>query len=621
MAQMKTPGVYLIEKDAFPNSVVEVATAVPAFIGYTEIAENGGKSLLNKPFRITSFSEYMRYFGGAPEYKFTLTSAAKMVADSPVDEKKAADAESAAEAADAKDPNKKALTDAAKAARAIVTAKTDAAAAKTAEDAAAAAPDDKDKAAAAKAARATADASATAAAKLNLDLNIHIQGTGYQLERDNSVPLYRLFDAMRFFFQNGGGPCYIVSVGVYGNGANPDIKKGLLDGTDADEPGFGLPTLEKEQEPTMVLVPDALSLDRASCYQVYEQVLAHCGKMMSRIGVFDVHNGWKDRKDPSEDDVVEGFRSGVGANFLNYGAGYYPWVNTGIIQGTDISFQNLTDDSLPVLSELILNELGISATPVDGELPKVANTRKYIQLLPTYTAAYVKTKNEDPKSDDNPKPDDMNKTLVMLSPAYNAILKEVQSKLNLMPPASAMAGIYTMVDNTRGVWKAPANVSLSAAISPAVNITFESQEDLNMPLTGKAVNAIRSFVGEGILVWGARTLDGNSQDWRYINVRRTMIMLEQSVKAAAKAYVFEPNDANTWTTVKSMIDNFLYQQWKKGALVGSKSTDAYAVMVGLGSTMTGDDILNGIMRITVLVAISRPAEFIEITFQQQMQKS
>ncbi len=158
-------------------------------------------------------------------------------------------------------------------------------------------------------------------------------------------------------------------------------------------------------------------------------------------------------------------------------------------------------------------------------------------------------------------------------------------------------------------------------VTPSVSISHDDQEELNVTLYGKSINAIRSFIGEGVLVWGARTLDGNSNDWRYINVRRTMIMLEQSVKAAAKAFVFEPNDANTWTTIKSMIDNFLYLQWKQGALVGAKPDDAYNVFVGLGATMTGDDVLNGIMRITVLVAISRPAEFIEITFQQQMQKS
>ncbi|MCB1937298.1 MAG: phage tail sheath family protein, partial [Nitrosomonas sp.] len=123
------------------------------------------------------------------------------------------------------------------------------------------------------------------------------------------------------------------------------------------------------------------------------------------------------------------------------------------------------------------------------------------------------------------------------------------------------------------------------------------------------------------LVWGARTLDGNSLDWRYINVRRTMIMLEESIKLAAKAYVFEPNVSNTWVTIKSMISNFLTSIWKRGGLAGATPDDAFGVFVGLGETMTPQDILDGVLRVTVLVALSRPAEFIEITFQQQMQKS
>ena len=184
-----------------------------------------------------------------------------------------------------------------------------------------------------------------------------------------------------------------------------------------------------------------------------------------------------------------------------------------------------------------------------------------------------------------------------------------------------MAGIYTMVDNTRGVWKAPANVSVNYVNKPAISITSTDQEELNMPMSGKAINAIRSFPGEGTKVWGARTLDGNSQDWRYINVRRTMTFLEQSVKNAARAYVFEPNDANTWINMKCMIESFLRSVWKRGGLAGATPEDAYSVHVGLGDTMTPEDILEGIMRITVLVAISHPAEFIEITFQQQMQKS
>jgi len=116
-------------------------------------------------------------------------------------------------------------------------------------------------------------------------------------------------------------------------------------------------------------------------------------------------------------------------------------------------------------------------------------------------------------------------------------------------------------------------------------------------------------------------LDGNSQDWRYINVRRTLIMIEQSIKLAARAYVFEPNDSNTWVTVKSMIDNFLINLWKQGALAGAAPEVAFDVQIGLGSTMTPTDILDGKMLITVKVALVRPAEFIVITFQQQMQQS
>ena len=205
---------------------------------------------------------------------------------------------------------------------------------------------------------------------------------------------------------------------------------------------------------------------------------------------------------------------------------------------------------------------------------------------------------------------------------YQQIMEAIRYRLNVLPPAAAMAGIYTMVDNARGVWKAPANVAVAMVNSPAVNITYEQQESMNVDaMERKSVNAIRVFPGQGTLVWGARTLDGNSQDWRYINVRRTMIMMEQSLKLAFRAYVFEPNDANTWITVKSMGENFLTNLWKQGALTGSKPNEAFSVNVGLGSTMTAEDILEGYLKITVLVAVVRPAEFIVITFQRLQQQS
>jgi phage tail sheath protein FI len=215
----------------------------------------------------------------------------------------------------------------------------------------------------------------------------------------------------------------------------------------------------------------------------------------------------------------------------------------------------------------------------------------------------------------------LNKRLAALSPTFNTMMGALRNKLNLLPPSPAMAGIYTMMDNSRGVWKAPANVSLAGVISPAVNLSPADQEELNLTTQDKSVNAIRSFIGEGVLVWGARTLDGNSRDWRYINVRRTAIMLEQSCRLAAQQMVFEQNVADTWVTIKSMIQNFLTGIWKRGGLAGAVPDDAFSVHVGLGETMTPEDVLEGILRVTVLVAISRPAEFIEFTFEQQMQKS
>ena len=125
----------------------------------------------------------------------------------------------------------------------------------------------------------------------------------------------------------------------------------------------------------------------------------------------------------------------------------------------------------------------------------------------------------------------------------------------------------------------------------------------------------------GILVWGARTLDGNSLDWKYLPVRRTLIYLEQSCKLATHAYVFEPNDKNTWEGVKAMISSFLTTVWKEGGLQGATAADAFQVECGLGTTMTSEDILLGFLRVTVKVAVTHPAEFIVLSFVQEMPKS
>jgi phage tail sheath protein FI len=140
-----------------------------------------------------------------------------------------------------------------------------------------------------------------------------------------------------------------------------------------------------------------------------------------------------------------------------------------------------------------------------------------------------------------------------------------------------------------------------------------------MPIEGLAINAIRDFVGRGTLVWGARTLDGNSNDWRYIQVRRALIYIEQSVELALNKFVFAPNVAQTWVTVTSMIGSFLRGVWQAGGLMGASPAEAFSIQCGLGSTMTAQDVLEGRMIVQIKLTMVRPAEFIVLTFQQQMQ--
>ncbi len=547
---MKTPGVYIVEKNAFPNSVVEVATAVPAFIGYTRRADNSGKSLLMKPWRISSMAEYHRYFNYGPDPQFS-------IAEKPEPQEGEAEQEAA----------------------------------------------------------------------------FSVGNKEYLLTQvaGSAGGRYLLYYGMLHFFQNGGGPCYVVSVGDYSD----TVALGKL--MDGIEP------LTKEQEPTMVVCPDAVLLPEDDCITMQQAMLQHCGgRRRNRFAILDVWGGYRDIKDPAGD-PIKGFRGALGINDLDFAAAYYPWVNTTIVQDKDLNYTHIQNRDK--LVELLKQDLALpdvqAGAPPDPKLPPrtaqqllamqdMAKTDEQWRTQITQEIdASSKTDEQKSKLKEKGAMDTavdthkalLNKSLVASSTLFTTIMGEVKNQLNLLPPSPAMAGIYTMVDNARGVWKAPANVSLNGVVSPAVTVSHEDQEELNVTTQGKSINAIRSFIGEGVLVWGARTLDGNSLDWRYINVRRTMIMLEESCRLASKAMVFEPNVANTWVTIKSMIANFLTGIWKRGGLAGAVPDDAFSVHVGLGETMTPEDILEGILRVTVLVAISRPAEFIEITFQQQMQKS
>jgi phage tail sheath protein FI len=212
--------------------------------------------------------------------------------------------------------------------------------------------------------------------------------------------------------------------------------------------------------------------------------------------------------------------------------------------------------------------------------------------------------------------------LTLQVPSYKNIKEFIAREEATIPPSGIIAGIYSKVYNNRGVWKAPANVSINSVFDVTEKIDNQSQEELNVDVVaGKSINAIRPFAGKGILVWGARTLAGNDNEWRYISVRRFFNMVEESIKKSTYWAVFEPNDANLWVKVKAMVENYLTDKWRDGALAGAKPEDAFFVNVGLGKTMTSQDILEGRLIVEIGMAVVRPAEFIILRFMHKMQES
>ncbi len=643
----KTPGVYVEEIPKLPPSVAQVETAIPAFIGYTKKATDGTSDLTKKPKRISSLVEFEQYFGGG-------------------------------------------------------------------------------------------------AAPTVTEVNVDSNNNFVSAKVSNSFYMY---DALHMFYANGGGDCYIVSVGKSEAGAT------VLPAHFTD----GMAELEKEDAPTIILFPDAVALNDTDIATVQQAALLQCANLQDRFGLFDVKQ---------TDTLGATFRNNVGINNLRYGAVYTPWLKVSLpktIRYTDVqtvikraginvtlaslttdadvqaligkveqsytdstlvtaktkalnppngvlsdkfasllaafnapagntdgNLQNLFDFVLsignqvddfinaaspngitnpdfkadleaavlsnfdPVFAEVVaLNKeadsdiaayaatdfiamitaadwpqsvaAAAAAVPVPGLIDEAddANSRiaavnllqplfdelntAYINHIVNSASSYTKT---------------LDDSLALAFPVYKSIVTGVSSSMTVMPPSGAIAGVYAQVDRTRGVWKAPANVSLNNVVSPDAVFTAAQLDNLNVDaVAGKSVNAIRSFTGKGTLVFGARTLAGNDNEWRYISVRRFFNMVEESCKKSTEPFVFEPNDANTWVKVQGMIENFLTVLWRQGALQGAKPEHAFYVAVGLGKTMTPLDILEGRMIVEIGMAVVRPAEFIILQFSHKMAES
>jgi len=230
---------------------------------------------------------------------------------------------------------------------------------------------------------------------------------------------------------------------------------------------------------------------------------------------------------------------------------------------------------------------------------------------------------------------DMKDRFAVLDPIQTADLSEIQSQRNLfdssyaaiyypwlyaydllekkytnIPPSGYICGIYARTDVDRGVHKAPANEKINGVVNleklnGKYRIVNKGTQEILNPL---GINCIRIFPGRGIRVWGGRTISSNSL-WKYVNVRRLFLYLEESIEEGTQWVVFEPNDEKLWARVKQTISQFLTRVWRDGALMGTTAEQAFFVKCDR-TTMTQDDIDNGRLIVLIGVAPVKPAEFV-----------
>ncbi len=571
MSVYKTPGVYVEEIDAFPPSVVQVSTAIPAFIGYTEQAKDGnGKDIekfsgnVAKPTRITSMLEFKALFGGADKVPFSV--------------------------------------------------------------------------------------------KVQNGSNVGGESIELSVEPSDTSFNHLMYYCVQHYFLNGGGACYIISTG------NFKAVVAEADYTDA------LGALKSVDEVTLILLTDAVNLNPTQYHATCEAALSLCASMKDRFAVLDVIDskykavlnsryglGAAASSKAVKNDISP-FRNAVNKN-LDYGASYYPYLETSLIYQTDddqVSILGETNTSprfsntlkglkitysgkgQPVVNIVEASALGIEVDNSVLTINLASGGKSAADIVkkwgtPQDEGGFVLTEDTGGTGDlivpgDTVKlnSEQTGESLTELKASntglYNQIKAELGKQRVILPPSAATVGVYVRTDADRGVWKAPANTALSAVIDPLRHITDQIQNDMNIDATsGKSINAIRAFTGKGTLVWGARTLAGNDNNWRFINVRRLFLMVEESCQKATEFAVFEANDPSTWIKVKAMLQGYFYQLWQKGAFVGATADDAYFVHIGLGVTMTEQDILEGRMIVEVGIAPTRPAEFIVLRFTQKIQ--
>ncbi|OPX86536.1 MAG: Phage tail sheath protein [Pelotomaculum sp. PtaB.Bin104] len=422
------------------------------------------------------------------------------------------------------------------------------------------------------------------------------------------------------FFDNGGQRCYIGRIVKTGAGtASLKLHKGSADALTVEAVGEGLwgtriavkvaagtfsgfklsvfywkdapaslydPETDQKTQPRPVMeMFDNLSVDEASSDYYIKKV----NGISNLITVYKETGDSGEKPDALSITYLAGGNDGVGALVL---ADYTRTDTNEPGKRKGLSGFGEVDDIAMVYSP--------NAQPVAGLVGALIN---HCEILKDRFAIIDAAQGSAGISTLDPRSDNDTKYAAFYYP-WIRVVDPVAGMRRLVPPGGHMAGIYARTDVERGVHKAPANEVVRGAVDLEFQITKGEQDILNP----RGVNCIRFFPGRGIRVWGGRTLSSDPL-WKYINVRRLFIYLEESIDEGTQWVVFEPNNEKLWARVRRTLTEFLTRVWRDGALMGTKPEEAFFVKVDR-TTMTQDDIDNGRLIVLIGVAPVKPAEFV-----------
>jgi phage tail sheath protein FI len=422
-----------------------------------------------------------------------------------------------------------------------------------------------------------------------------------KVEPEVIQPQFLLYYAMNHYFDNGGAKCFVLSCGTYPAAFSQTTLKAKIEEC--------LETALEIEEVTLIVIPELVKLADVTQaapaaggnppveanvdYSDIKGVVDGAANTLiekqkfEKFFILDVVDGLPKNKDDVKEFDESDFAGLSIEKKGEFMAFYYPFM----VSTYRVAIDETAIDALTKTQQdpATLNSVNIGIDP--------ATKQPVYKSLGELKASTNKQE----------------------SGMYSVVKQQIidNAPYVILPPSSAMAGVYVAVDNQRGFWKSPANVGINEIRRPNKPIEDTLHEDLNIStLNQRSICAIRTLQGYGTRVMGGRTLRGSSNDFRYINVRRFVSIAEKSIKNSLKQFLFEPNNPDTWARVTAGISAYLSDKWSQGALLGAKAEDSFFVRLGLGTTMNQTDVLQGRMKVEIGLAVVRPAEFIILQFEQ-----